>query len=369
MMSTTNTVDELVIQAISNNNIELVKNLVHLVRGLNNDKKLIGTAVEKKNPEMIKILVENGVVYGRDDVVNSILKFPKLDVIQSFGPHPDTFFLPDIQEITLLMHMCTCRSDYNETYLDYLIQNTIRVNGHLDTYDKTLRYTALIYAVANNNSRAVYKLLVAGADPHIEQKAIPLAIASSNLETIQSILRFYTQKNKILCTSGQTPLVQAIGCQRLDVIYLLLQHGVDVNGIVDYETALTRVTSMTQNVSYQLDVVRLLLEYGADVTLCNAIGNCRTPEIATLLQVHLLVMAVGKKDLDQVSQLLKDTTTYNKTTLNQLNVYGSNLLMSTISPEMIKLLVAPASIWKAKTNGETGLVLQTLSYSVQPVVT
>ena len=150
-----------------------------------------------------------------------------------------------------------------------------------------------------------WNLVAPTTDAHrdpLEYERVFMAVKTCNCDVVKKFLGCWAGIDSEITGSGITmndteahrPLLQAIRCQKFDIVRLLLEHGADANKPAQFglrRTALQEAAEVGD-----LAIVRLLLEHGVDVNAAPAAlvgatalqlaainGNC---EIATILIEH-----------------------------------------------------------------------------------
>jgi len=138
-----------------------------------------------------------------------------------------------------------------------------------DTIDLSLKdhnnQTAAIIALKSGHT-TLFKYLVNAAQEQLkeqETEKIFLAAYNNDQKTIQMALK---NKFNINCRyNGETLLIEAIKCNHMSMIELLLEHGADTD-TQDYEGNSPLHHAVSNN---SIDIVKLLIRYGANVSITN----------------------------------------------------------------------------------------------------
>lgn len=172
--------------------------------------------------------------------------------------------------------------------------------AHIDEVSST-GYTALGYAVVGNYVDVVEVLLTSGADPNIriadKHTLLHVAIQYNSVGIIGLLLTHgavssHTSAQFSDGWTGITPLITAVCCNSVEIVTMLLQHGVDVDCLSD-DKKMSPLTCAIRTGNRQL--IDLLLDYGAKVKPTNVVSLCPLQAAVTqqLPEIVELLIALG----------------------------------------------------------------------------
>ncbi|XP_059147237.1 putative ankyrin repeat protein RF_0381 [Physella acuta] len=261
-------------------------------------KQLLRVAVQKKNRELIRLLVQCGA-----DVT------PSCYSIQAklwLPPHPCV-----VEELVSLCSGASGERFYGRSLLEYLLNNyhiitykfpkekfldkvkSIVKNGvSLETLNK-YDHTPLMRSVIIRNLPQLTRIfLEAGADVNRQNNegktALHFAAESGSVKLVNVLLEFNANVN-LQCSLGRTPLSTAVVNDDDKIICCLLANGADVN-TEDHEGN-TPLLISCRSIKKNVDVLKLLVKAGSDVDHQNNDGRTA------------LMLAAELQDFDMVHTL------------------------------------------------------------------
>ena len=292
--------------AAANGHVDVVKLLIEEDadidgRTLSGSTPLMAAAYNGRL-DIVSCLVENGAdVNSTDNDKNTPLMLAcfngHMNVVLYLTERGANVDLCDKQNKTAIQQAAD--RGYSEIADKMLCILNSKVSNNLSFPQETLVYEA----ARDCNHVALRELLrqVSDSDKEValgtktkdgDQVTTPLIIAArnGNMLCVQDLLIFSdieargTVKigNKLI--NGCTPLWTAATNGHLDVVKLLLEENVDVDG----RTLSNSTPLMEASYAGRLDIVRCLVENGGDVNACNNAGN--TPLMAACINGHINVV-------------------------------------------------------------------------------
>ena len=185
----------------------------------------LGAAVQEKNKTMVQLLLKHGAKptnktideafeIGNEEIITALLK-----------SITNTDEKQNVYDTALIY-----AAEYGNLYMvAHLLENGANINAQ-KTWCLT---TALIEASYNGHIETVKLLLDNGADVTISDKFGRTALARSNHypDIVQLLLDKGAHKSRINTQDnyGNTALINAVQCNNLDLVALLLNHGADID--------------------------------------------------------------------------------------------------------------------------------------------
>lgn len=168
----------------------------------------------------------------------------------------------------------------------------------------------LHYSIDTQNYESVKILLEYGSNPNVQDKdgfnALHLAVKSRSLKLCELVLKYMSNLNS-RCSTGETALHIACNLQLVDIVRMLIEHGVALN-ISDYANEITPLHySVLLN---NKELIALILKHNADPNVQDIYGN--TP----------LHYCIGEGNFEIVVMLLRSNSTRNIINLNIWNIDG-----------------------------------------------
>lgn len=250
---------ELLIKAVKNNEIDIVKS--YLDNGFNiNKKNKKGNTIlmYQSSIDMMRLLINYGIdvnlknKLGMTSLMYEVIKGDCVEKIQLLIRSGANIHLKNNDKNTLLM-----------LSLKNGNMNIIKLFNHIKINIKNKNgYNAFMYAVLHNK-------------PNVME----------HMEWLLSRGAYINTSNK----KGVTPLIISIRNQNIEIVSWLLQHGANVN------KKCKRRSPLTYAVSYDnIDIVKLLLAYNAKGknTLKYAVDNNKYENVKLLLEYECSVQSV-----------------------------------------------------------------------------
>eukprot|EP00833_Pecoramyces_ruminatium_P018011 jgi/Orpsp1_1/1192043/evm.model.d7180000090145.2 len=317
----------LLISAINNNNIPLIKNLIENNSNINiiinNNIKLIDSIIMKNNLELLKYLITIGLDINYKDK----------------NGHTPLIYAIKAQNEPIIDYLLNCNiiiSEIKNINIDInLIKKILKLNNpklfsilynnFFDVNQKDERGESLLnYSIEYNNEQFVKYLIECGADVNKEgsKYCTPLikAIFKGNINIIRNLIDYGANVNKRV-SYGNTPLIYAIENNDINIVKCLVDNGADLNiEGENFDTPLIWAIK-TNNEA----VVKYLIACGVDV---NKVGE---------YDYSPLINSIQKRNENIVKLLVAGGADINKK-----NVYGDTPLINAIksnNENIVKILI------------------------------